>query len=166
MLIRFCAALSLVFSAYAAHAVTIVLADGPPLIFVQIGSGGATIDQVSFNVAVANVGNGTPVAGAPVILVAVAARATIGGSRTAQLTANSVVPLVNGAATLPFASISWTASDADIPSGTFNGTAAQLLVQFQNSRLLFSNHTFSYANTLVLQAGTFTGRITYTVTMP
>lgn len=160
--------LLLLLSACPAHAVTIIIGSSPPpQIQIQIGSAGGTIDVVSFTVPAANVGDGTPIAqSGAAILVRVSARAVPANSRTAQLLANSATPLTNGGSTLPFTSISWTASDVDIPSGMFNSTASQLLVQFQNSRRIFNNHTFSYANTQVLAPGTYTGRVTYTLTMP
>lgn len=147
-----------------AHATTFTVAPGSRALLVQIGSSGATIDTVTFTLTAANVGSGTPVVGTPGILVNVAARDTV--TRTVQLVADSSVPLSNGASTLPFTQISWTASDADIPSGTFSGSAGQLIVQFPTNFQLFNTHTFRYANTQVLQPGTYTGRVRYTVTMP
>lgn len=147
-----------------AHATTIVIAPGPRQVQVQIGSAGATIDKVTFSPAAANVGTGTPIVGVPSILVRVLARDTV--ARTVQLVADSSVPLINGASSVPFTTVSWTTSDADIGPGTFTGTAGQLIVQFPNNRQISNTHTFRYANTQILQPGTYTGRITYTVTMP
>ncbi len=147
-----------------AHAVTFAIATGSRAISVQIGSAGGTIDKVTFNLTAANVGNGTPVVGTPAIQVIVAARDVV--TRTIQVVADSSSPLVSGAATLPFTQISWTASDADIPSGTFSGAAGQMIVTFPTSFQLQNTHTFSYANTQVLQPGTYSGRVTYTITMP
>lgn len=146
------------------QATTFTIAPGSRALLVQIGSAGATIDTVTFTLTSANVGNGTPIAGTPGILVNVAARDTV--TRTVQLVADSATPLSNGASTLSFTSISWTASDADIPSGTFSGASGQLIVQFRTNRQIFNTHTFRYANTQILQPGTYTGRITYTITMP
>lgn len=145
-------------------ATTITVTPGSRALLVQIGTAGATIDRVTFTLTAANAGNGTPVVGTPGILVNVAARDIV--SRTVQLVADSSIPLSNGASTLPFTQISWTTSDASIPGGTFSGAAGQLIVQFQTNFQLFNTHTFRYANTQILQPGTYTGRITYTVTMP
>jgi hypothetical protein len=146
------------------YATTIGVIPGARALLVQIGTAGGTIDKVTFTLTAANVGNGTPVVGAPGILVNVAARDTV--TRTVQVVVDSSAPLVNGASTLSFTNISWTASDADIPAGTFSGAAGQLIVTFPTNVQLYNTHTFSYANTQVLQPGTYTGRITYTITMP
>lgn len=147
-----------------ANATTITVTPGSRALLVQIGTSGGTIDKVTFTLTAANVGNGVPVVGTPSILVNVAARDTV--SRTVQLVADSSVPLSNGASTLPFSQISWTSSDGDIPAGTFSGAAGQLIVTFPTNFQMYNNHTFRYANTQVLQPGTYTGRVTYTVTMP
>ena len=146
------------------YATTITVAPGSRAILVQIGTAGGTIDKVTFTLTAANVGSGTPVVGTPGVLINVAARDTV--ARTIQVVADSSAPLVNGASTLSFNQISWTASDTDIPAGTFSGAAGQLIVTFPVNFQLFNTHTFRYANTQVLQPGTYTGRITYTITMP
>ncbi len=156
--------LLLVTQSESSQATTITVTPGSRAILVQIGTAGGTIDKVTFNLTAANVGSGTPVVGTPSILINVAARDVV--ARTIQVVADSSAPLVNGASTLSFTNISWTASDSDIPAGTFSGAAGQMIVTFPVNFQLFNNHTFRYANTQVLQPGTYTGRITYTITMP
>jgi hypothetical protein len=151
-------------SATNAHAITFTISPGSRALLVQIGSAGGSIDTVNFALTAAGVGDGTPVTGTPAILVNVAARDT--RNRTVQLVADSSVPLSNGASTLSFTTISWTASDSDIPSGAFNGSAGQLIVQFRTNRQIYNFHTFRYANTQILQPGTYGGRVTYTISMP
>ena len=123
------------------------------------------MSEVNFTIPSTNVGDGTPVTGAPRIRVLVAARAAPPNSRSVELVADSSNPLTNGRSPIPFTTISWSSSDADIPSGTFNG-GIQLLMSFLNSRIIFSNHTFSYSNSQILEAGTYTGTVTYTLSMP
>ena len=125
----------------------------------------AGVDRVRFSVPPGNVGDGTPVIGSPRIRLILMARARPANSRLATVTADSSTPLSNGTSTIPFSEISWTASDADVPSGVFND-GIQTLTTFLNSRLIFSFHTFQYANSSVLQPGTYRGRVTYTITMP
>jgi len=152
--------------ATAAEAITIVLPDAPrPRIRIQVGGPGGGIDVVTFTVPATNVGDGTPVTNPTPIEVRVEFRAAPANSRTAVLTANSSTPLSNGVDTIPFTTISWTSSDPDIPSGTFNG-GVQTLMSFLNSRRVTSFHTFTYANDVVVAAGTYTGRVTYTLTAP
>jgi len=80
--------------------------------------------------------------------------------------------LVNaGGDTIPFSQISWASSgigDAGIqvvPPGTFSG-GTQTLAIFTRNTWNESCHTFSYANTSIVAAGTYTGLATYTLTAP
>jgi len=82
------------------------------------------------------------------------------------LTVDSSIPLTNGAATLPFTEISWTSRDGDVPAGRYDGSNNQFLLSFPNSFLIRDSHRFSYENTSILEAGTYTGRVTYTLSMP
>jgi hypothetical protein len=164
---RICA-LAIAAAALPAHGVTISIANGAPQLRLTVGSGGGTIDVVSFNIAAASIGNGVAIVGSRTITIVARARATASNSRTATLTADSSSSLSNAATggQLSFSAISWTASDSDIPSGSFTGTAGQVLATFLNSRQVTTTHTFRYANTQILDAGTYIGRITYTLTMP
>ena len=96
-----------------------------------------------------------------------------GAAGTATLSVTtSAANLVNATGdTIPFSQISWTSTgngDAGvevIPGGTFTGgtqTLATLGVNTWNE----SCHTFSYANTASVAAGTYTGRATYTLSAP
>lgn len=150
----------------AAQAVTVVIPSGTPRITLRVGSAGLTIDTVTFNIAGTSTADGTPVTGAPTMFVEVTARRAGGPARTYTLSVSSVAPLVNGADTLPFTNFSWTTSDGDIPAGTFNGTATQVLMSFQNNRAISNTHTFVYNNTPVLAPGTYTGQLVYTLSGP
>lgn len=94
------------------------------------------------------------------------------GSATATLTASSPANLVNaGGQTIAFNRISWTsAGNGDtgaqpFPAGTFVG-GTQTIGTINRNQWAESCHTFSYANTSVVAAGTYTGRVTYTLTAP
>ncbi|MDM0000106.1 hypothetical protein QTI24_15920 [Variovorax sp. J22P240] len=72
--------------------------------------------------------------------------------------------------TIPFNRISWTSSgNSDntptIPSGAFVGSAQTLLSVARNS-WFESCLAFSYLNTQLVPAGTFTGTATFTLTAP
>lgn len=93
-------------------------------------------------------------------------------SGTAVLAADSSTPLSDGTGnTIPFPQISWTSyGNGDggaqpIPAGTFNGST-QTLANFPVNTWQESCHSFSYANALVPAAGTYAGRVTYTLTAP
>jgi len=157
-------------------------------------SGSATINTVSVSVTAAQLGNGTalpmatnstqttssivattlcsPAAGQ--VYIAAAYRSPSATIPTANLTANAPTNLVSALGdTIPFTTISWTASTvgaADttptaIPSGTFTGGLQTLRSVTANS-WVENCHTFSYSNTTVRAAGTYTGRVTYTLTSP
>ena len=96
-----------------------------------------------------------------------------GAAANATLTvATPAGGLVNaGGNTIPFSQISWASSGAGdtgaevIPSGTFTG-GTQTLASFGVNTWNESCHTFSYANSSVVAAGTYTGRATYTLSAP
>jgi len=153
-----------------AHAVTVILASpggGPnQQISIQVGSGGGAIDVVGFTLPANQVADGTEITGTPSVEIEVSARRANPNTATYTLTVDSSQPLVNGAHAIPFTLFRWTTSDADIPAGTFDGTANQLLLQFQNSRRISNTHTFIYANTVVPEPGTYLGQVTYTLSAP
>ncbi|MBW8824226.1 MAG: hypothetical protein JF567_08385 [Xanthomonadales bacterium] len=93
-------------------------------------------------------------------------------SGSAVLSVQSSTPLSDGAGnTIPFPQISWTsygngdAGAEPIPAGTFNG-GTQTLANFPVNQWQESCHSFKYANASVPAAGTYTGRVTYTLTSP
>lgn len=73
--------------------------------------------------------------------------------------------------TIPFSQISWTVSAAGspmpgvIPAGSFNG-ATQTLTAVRANTYIENCHSFSYANSALRAAGTYNGRVTYTLTSP
>lgn len=88
------------------------------------------------------------------------------------LTVTAPTSLTNAAGnTIPFTQISWTSSGngdtgtQPFPSGAFTG-GTQTLGNFQVNTWRESCHTFSYGNDAVVAAGTYTGRVTYTLTVP
>jgi hypothetical protein len=149
-----------------AMAVTIVIGAGAPRLILRVGATGATISTVTFPVTVANVGNGVPINGTPAITIIAEARAPAATPRTATLTVDSSLPLVSGANTLPMTLVSWTTNDATFPASTFTAGAGQSLTSFNTSRRRTTRHTFRYANNVVPAPGTYTARVTYTLTMP
>jgi hypothetical protein len=95
------------------------------------------------------------------------------GPATARLQVSSPANLTSAAGdVIPFTEISWTTStrggDATpnvIPAGTFTG-GTQVLTTIPANRYIENCHTFSYANTTARAAGTYDGRVTYTLTTP
>jgi hypothetical protein len=138
----------------------------PPGVMLSIGKGGAKISEVAFKIKSRDVGTGVPIKGKPDIKITVANRAAPSNSRVAVLTVDSSIPMRNGAHTAPFTSISWVAKDNNIPSGRYDGSSSQFLFSFPNSQEFKDKHRFYYDNVGILEAGVYTGRVTYTLTMP
>jgi hypothetical protein len=138
----------------------------PPGVMLSIGPGGAKIGEVAFKIKAVDLGNGVALRGKPDMKITVANRAAPSNSRVAVLTVDSSIALRNGSHTAPFTSISWIAKDGNIPSGRYDGSASQFLFSFANSQEVKDKHRFYYDNTGILEVGTYTGRVTYTLTMP
>lgn len=97
-------------------------------------------------------------------------RQPAGSAVNAVLQVTTPTNLTSGADTIPFTQISWTSTAlgnaaADIPAGTFTGST-QFLRNIAANTYVENCHTFSYANTAVRAAGTYTGRATYTMVAP
>ena len=141
-----------------------------PRITIRVGNNN-NVNTVSFSVPANAVGNDTPVAGSNRIRIEARIQATAANPLTGFLTIDSFTnPLTNNSpsssATIPFTEISWTARDGDIPSGFYQEMVNQPLVSFQSSQRYRDFHTFSYANTGVIESGTYEGRVTYTWAIP
>ena len=97
---------------------------------------------------------------------------TPGASANATLTATAPSALTNASGdTIPFNTVSWISggtgdTTATIPSGTFVGGALQTLLSVTSNTWFESCLQFNYANAQVVPAGTFTGRVSYTLTAP
>ena len=142
-----------------------------PQLSIQVGKGNKNINEVAFSVPASQLGNSSVITARPGIKIKLGIRATGAIPLTAFLTVDSFSNPLEiddpGSSTIPFSQISWSARQGDIPSGTFTGTINQPLVDFTSSqRKLDDFHIFSYANTLDLEAGTYTGRVIYTWAAP
>lgn len=94
-----------------------------------------------------------------------------GGDGVLTVTAPTSLVNANGN-TIPFSQISWTSSGngdgtatQPFPSGTFAG-GTQILGNFPKNTWRESCHTFSYGNDAIVPAGTYNGRVTYTLAVP
>jgi hypothetical protein len=156
----------------------------------------ATINVVSATVAAAAVGNGTAQAmtantattnsfydgyayctvPAGQLYIGGFYRTTGAATAAAQVTATVPAALTNAAGnTIPFSKISWASGgNADpgnpppepFPSGTFVNGGVQNVGSMASNTWNESCWTFSYLNNSVPAAGTFTGRVIYTMSSP
>lgn len=148
----------------------------------------ATINVVTVAVPAASIGSGTPqpmtsnstVSASPLdgfafcnppSQVYIGAWSRPGsGSGVATLTVTTPANLTSGTNSIPFSQISWVMSGIgdttfEFPDGTFTG-GTQTLATFPANTWKEQCMTFSYANTVIPAAGTYTGRATYTLTLP
>jgi hypothetical protein len=179
-----------------ASAWVLTLTPGSRQLFLMVGVGTAgaangTINTVSVSVPALSVGNGAAQAmtsnsnqaASPYdgyIVCNPPAQVYVGGSyrqpnattgaASATLTVTTPASLTSGADTIPFSQISWTSTAngnpaADIPAGTFNG-GTLTLANFGRNTFVENCFTYSYANSAIAPAGTFTGRASFTLTTP
>lgn len=94
------------------------------------------------------------------------------GPASATLRVTSPANLTSaGGDSIPVSQISWTVSAPGsgnpnvIPAGTFNG-ATQTLATIPANTYIENCHTFVYANSAIRAAGTYNGRVTYTLSSP
>ena len=163
-----------------AHALRFSVNVTAPLVYIQVGHGelssygllggpASQVDEVVFNFPPGTqTGDGTPVTGTPVIPFAFLGYS---GRNQANYRINidSSAGLTNVRGDrLPFSEFSWTTQDGDIPAGQFNDSANQLLLDYRGRgrrmRGVVDYLTFSYNNTQIYPAGTYTGRVIYTIT--
>jgi len=152
----------------------------------------ATVNTVSVSVPAAQVGNGTvqtmttnstqsesfyddyAFCNAPAQLyIGGFYRTTTTGNGSINVTATVPAALTDTAGDkLSFGTISWTSSgNADtgtepFPGATFTPGAVQTIGAIAQNQWAESCWTFSYANTTVVAAGTYTGTVLYTATTP
>lgn len=168
----------------------------PRQITLQVGSSQfGTVNSVTFNVNGDKVSpNNTPIVGSPSVTAGTAAanpangilirltseipKSLTGVWQNLKLTVNSSVGLTCvsgsgcGSTVIPFNTISWVSYNRggyDIDDGTFDGGATQLLfwVGSLNAGLKLENTlVFTYANDTLYPAGQYTGRVTYTASLP
>ena len=149
----------------------------------------STINVVSVTVPAASVGSGaaqamtsnSTVAQSPIdgytfcnppsqVYIGAWFRRSGSGSEIATLTVTSPTSLTSGGDTISFSQISWVMSGNgdtafQFPNGTFSG-GTQTLATIPANTWKEQCMTFSYANSVVPAAGTYSGRATYTLSLP
>lgn len=133
-----------------------------PEVSIRVGAK-TGVTTVTHDVPAYQVGDGTPITGTPNdVLIEASARPTY-----FMITVDSSTPLSNGVHTIPFTDILWTSKKGDIPSGRFNGTSTQVIVEPTTGiQKVKDRLTFIYENTRVVPYGIYSGTVTYTVSVP
>jgi len=154
----------------------IVITLPAPSVYIQVGSLGGTIDTVTFPLGATPLGTAVPQLEAAVHIEVAYRRG--GGATPAQaivtMTPSPAAGLQDVSATyfVPWTQFDWSSSaPGQLPNGTFTGVANQVLTSFNvprnRTRFRIADFTFQYLNTITVPVGgTYTGRVTYTVTTP
>ena len=142
-----------------------------PRISIQVGDKGKKITEVTFTVPANQIGNSTPITASGSVEIHIEIIASAANRLTGFLTVDSLsYPLKNtdpgSTSTIRFSEISWTAQDGNIPSGSFQDEINQGIASFQSSQGYQDFHTFSYANTMLIESGTYEGHVIYTWAVP
>ena len=142
-----------------------------PRIKIKVGDKRNSVTEVTFTVPANQIGNGNAITATGSVNIRVEIRASAANPLTGFLTVDSLNnPLNNtdpgSSSSIPFSEISWTSQDGDIPSGSFQGEINQGIVSFQSSQSYEDFLTFSYANTLLIESGTYEGHVIYTWAVP
>lgn len=150
----------------------------PSVLFLGVGTGAGvgnvadgTIDSVTFDytsnadqvgnvgVAAANIANTLTGAGSDMPV------RVFGNNGQVTITATNPPNLVNGADTIPFTEMSAASNNPALPVPGFSGGTSQPTLAGR-----VTDHTavwtYAYANSTAPAAGTYTGTVTYTATMP
>lgn len=140
----------------------------PRFISFRVGSNGATVDEVVFNVPAANLGDGSDIAAASNGTLGVNLLGNVGAI---SLTATTSGPLTNGSDNISWSEI-LTSSDLaalNVPGIIDGGTGgAQNVAANVGTSIVnrSANWTFDYSNTNVVGAGTYSGTVTFTASAP
>ena len=137
----------------------------PTLLYLQIGTTGATVDRITFtlnNIPGTGAVQGTSSGTYP---VPVRAAGFVPRGQTMTIRANSSVPLTNGSENIRFDNIRWTAT-GNFTSGRFNDTANQSVRSWTGSGNRTGTYRFYYDNDEYHGSGTYNGQVTYTLSSP
>jgi hypothetical protein len=134
----------------------------PQILYLQIGQEGQAVEFIDFKVTdIPGTGKvfGDP-RGIPVRVSGFVPR-----GQTVTLTVNSTTPLSAGRQAIPFNTISW-GSTGDFPKGAFDGSASQRIGHWAGAGNRTGTYTFVYDNSRYYPPGTYSGLVTYTLSVP
>jgi hypothetical protein len=143
----------------------------PRVLFLAVGTGSAgfaentTVDTLTFDystaAAAATLGNSTPSSAQNVNV-----RVLGNNGQIAIAATSSTSGLVNGADEIPWTEITATSSDATNFNVPAVGASANPVLNGTKVTSRTATWNYAYANTTTPAAGTYTGTVTYTATMP
>ena len=135
------------------------------LLFLQLGETESAVENIEFLVrdlpgtgAVSGSSSGAS-------SVNVKATAVVPPGQIINLIADSSTALTSGINTIRFDQVSWTAT-GDYSGNAFDNEVGQQLDQFKGSGSHCGTYEFFYNNQTYYPTGTYTGRVTYTLSSP
>lgn len=142
----------------------------PKFVSLRVGTAGATIDTIAFSPLAADVGNAASQAGTGGDLSNGTVNVRVAGNNgdiTLGAATTAAAPLTNGAGdTIAWTQITVTAANGAPAHPIVNGAAVNLPATNRVVNITAGDWTYAYANTNVVPAGTYTGTIVYTATVP
>jgi hypothetical protein len=145
----------------------------PKFLTLQVGSAGATIDTITFAPTATDLINGTAVDGTGGNAGPSGVSTVVRGNNGAvSLVANTTGPLLSGLDSIDWSQITTTSSSAGLPAPSIvtggPGTTASVTANLAGGRVTNQSATWTYQflNSTVAPQGTYTGRVTYTASMP
>ena len=138
----------------------------PKLLFLRIGSAGATIDEVAF--LVTNVPEEDPTISGD-ITPDVRVGAIIASAATVTLSADSSTDMQNVALdNMPFSTIATTGTGdfSGVSALAFDGTGSQQIWQDTGKGFRTGTFSFLYTNSYTYAEGVYTGQVEYTLSSP
>jgi hypothetical protein len=137
----------------------------PQFISFRVGSAGATVDRVEFDMTstAGNVGNGADVARTNAGGAAIPVELRSNGGN-ATVAAAGTTALSNGTTTIAWTEIDGTSDNALFGVPTVGGSVPVAATGGVINQT--ANWTFTYDNTNVIGAGTYNGQVTYTASNP
>lgn len=149
----------------------------------RVGSSGNKVDVVTFpNISGANISPApSAVTYTPLVEVELSLqRRQADSPNNVVLTVNSSAGMACqsvgcGSTVIPFSEVCWVSTNkdsggGDIQNGCFTGSASQQLASFgwvePYSRRMYNTLQFSFQNSRVYPAGSYSGMVTYTATVP
>jgi len=138
----------------------------PQFVSLRVGTAGATVDRVEFDLTSTpgNVGSGTDVARTNAGGAAIAVEFKSNGGNGTLAAAGSGTGLTDGTNTIAWTEIDGSSDNAQLAVPAAGGSVALTATNGVINRS--ANWTFTYDNTNVVGAGTYNGTITYTASNP
>jgi hypothetical protein len=152
----------------------------PRVLFLGVGTGAAalsttnTVDSLTFDYTTNPAAVGTGAVAASITNSggftgnAIPVRVFGNNGQVTLAATTSGANLTSGSDNIPFTQITGSSSDATLPHPALGGASSNVTLNAGSTKVTSrtANWTFAYANTVNAPAGTYSGQVTYTASMP